>query len=129
MDFATLTGAARVALGPDLPPVYSPDADFAAALAGAAVEEGDPLWPMPLWAPYDENLASPVADLNNIASDGFAGSIYGGLFLKRFVQRSARWAHLDVFAWNPRNRAGRAEGGMAQGVRAGFAWLATRYPA
>ncbi len=129
MDYATLTGAARVALGPDLPPVYSPDGDFAAALANAAAEEGDPLWPMPLWAPYDENLASPVADLNNIAPDGFAGSIYGGLFLKRFVKQSACWAHLDVFAWNPRNRSGRAEGGMAQGVRAGFAWLAKRYAA
>ena len=129
LDYATLTGAARVALGPDLPPVYSPDADFAAALSTAAAEEGDPLWPMPLWAPYDENLASPVADLNNIASDGLAGSIYGGLFLKRFVNQSACWAHLDVFAWNPRNRVGRPEGGMAQGVRAGFAWLARRYPA
>jgi leucyl aminopeptidase len=129
VDYATLTGAARVALGPDLPPVYSPDDAFAGELARAAAEDGDPLWPMPLWAPYDENLASTVADLNNIASDGFAGSIYGGLFLGRFVNNAGRWAHLDVFAWNPRNRLGRPEGGMAQGVRAGFEWLQARYGA
>ncbi|MEJ2514019.1 MAG: leucyl aminopeptidase family protein [Gammaproteobacteria bacterium] len=129
LDFATLTGAARVALGPDLPALYSDSDDVSGELAAAGVDDGDPLWPMPLWAPYDDNLCSAVADMNNIAPDGFAGSIYGGLFLKRFVKHAEAWAHVDVFAWNPKNRSGRPEGGMAQGVRAVFAWLADRYPA
>jgi leucyl aminopeptidase len=84
---------------------------------------------MPLWTPYETGLSSPIADLCNVSSDAFAGSIYGALFLRRFVARATAWAHLDVFAWNPRARAGRPEGGMTQGVRAVFAWLATRYPA
>ncbi len=127
IDFATLTGAARVALGPDLPATYSAPDDFVGELSEAAAEQGDPLWPMPLWAPYDENLSSSVADLNNISSDAFAGSIYGGLFLQRFVNNATAWAHLDVFAWNPKNRPGRPEGAMAQGVRSVFAWLTARY--
>jgi len=129
IDFATLTGAARVALGPDLPPLYTTDEDLAQQLARCGAAEGDPLWPMPLWTPYETGLSSPIADLCNVSSDAFAGSIYGALFLRRFVSRATAWAHLDVFAWNPRSRAGRPEGGMTQGVRAVFAWLATRYPA
>lgn len=127
LDFATLTGAARVALGPDLPALFSTDDALADALADAGRAEGDPLWPMPLWAPYAANLAGGIADLVNVTSDGFAGSIYGGLFLQRFVERSGAWAHVDVFAWNPRNRMGRPEGGLGQGMRAAFACLAARY--
>lgn len=128
MDFATLTGAARVALGPDLPALFSTDKGFADELSAAGEEESDPLWPMPLWAPYAANLAGGVADLVNVTADGFAGSIYGGLFLQRFVGKARIWAHVDVFAWNPRNRPGRPEGGFGQGMRATFSALASRYP-
>jgi leucyl aminopeptidase len=129
LDFATLTGAARVALGPDLPALFSTDAALAAELADAGRAAGDPLWPMPLWAPYAANLGGGIADLVNVTTDGFAGSIYGGLFLQRFVGRARAWTHIDLFAWNPRNRPGRPEGGLGQGMRAVFAVLAARYPA
>ena len=129
LDFATLTGAARIALGPDLPALFASDDELADALADAGREQGDPLWRMPLWAPYSAGLSGGIADLNNVSSDGFAGAIYGGLFLQRFVAQSRAWAHVDVFAWNPRTRSGRPEGGMGQGVRAAFAMLASRYPA
>jgi leucyl aminopeptidase len=128
LDFATLTGAARVALGPDLPALFSTDEEFTGALMAAGRAEGDPLWPMPLWAPYAANLDGGIADLVNVTADGFAGAIYGGLFLQRFVTRSRAWAHVDVFAWNPRTRPGRAEGAAGQGMRAAFAALAARYP-
>jgi leucyl aminopeptidase len=128
LDFATLTGAARVALGPDLPALFADDASLARDWAEAGVLTGDPLWPMPLWAPYACGLTGGIADLNNITTDGFAGAIYGGLFLQRFVANAKAWAHVDTFAWNPRNRAGRPEGGMSQGVRSAFALLAARYP-
>ena len=127
LDFATLTGAARVALGPDLPALFATDEALGQAWAKAGLPEGDPLWPMPLWAPYAANLGGGIADLNNITTDGFAGAIYGGLFLQRFVHAAQAWAHVDTFAWNPRNRPGRPEGGMSQGVRAAFALLAARY--
>jgi leucyl aminopeptidase len=128
LDFATLTGAARVALGPDLPALFSTDEEFTGALMAAGRAEGDPLWPMPLWAPYAANLDGGIADLVNVTADGFAGAIYGGLFLQRFVTRSRAWAHVDVFAWHPRTRPGRAEGAAGQGMRAAFAALAARYP-
>jgi leucyl aminopeptidase len=126
-DFATLTGAARVALGPDLPALFATDESLGQAWAKAGIADGDPLWPMPLWAPYAANLGGGIADLNNVTTDGFAGAIYGGLFLQRFVRQAKAWAHVDTFAWNPRNRPGRPEGGMSQGVRAAFALLAARY--
>jgi leucyl aminopeptidase len=129
LDFATLTGAARVALGPDLPALFATDDGLARDWAAAGVDQGDPLWPMPLWAPYAANLSGGIADLNNVTTDGFAGAIYGGLFLQRFVAQAKAWAHVDTFAWNPRNRPGRPEGGAAQGVRAAFMLLAQRYPA
>lgn len=129
LDFATLTGAARVALGPDLPALFATDETLARDWAASGAEQGDPLWPLPLWAPYAANLTGGVADLNNINADGFAGAIYGGLFLQRFVRRAGAWAHVDTFAWNPRSRPGRPEGGMSQGVRAAFLLLAQRYPA
>ncbi|NGX15730.1 leucyl aminopeptidase family protein [Wenzhouxiangella sp. XN24] len=129
LDFATLTGAARVALGPDLPALFASDDALARDWAQAGSSSGDPLWHMPLWAPYAANLSGGIADLNNVTTDGFAGAIYGGLFLQRFVSSAGAWAHVDTFAWNPRNRAGRPEGGMSQGVRAAFGMLASRYPA
>jgi leucyl aminopeptidase len=127
LDFATLTGAARIALGPDLPALFCTDPALAAALADAGREEGDPLWPMPLWAPYGANLGGGVADLVNATSDGFAGAIYGGLFLQRFVGKARTWAHIDLFAWHARSRPGRPEGAACQGMRAVFALLADRY--
>lgn len=129
ISMATLTGAARVALGPDMPPFYTGDDDFAAGLAAHAVTENDPLWRMPFWDPYDRWLDSRVADLNNVAEGGFAGSITAALFLRRFVEKAKIFAHFDVFAWVPSARPGRPQGGEAQAIRALFAWLAQRYPA
>ncbi|MDP4822686.1 MAG: leucyl aminopeptidase family protein [Aestuariivirgaceae bacterium] len=128
ISMATLTGAARVALGPDMPPFYTGDDDFAAGLAAHAVTQNDPLWRMPFWDPYDRWLESRVADLNNVAEGGFAGSITAALFLRRFVEKAKIFAHFDVFAWTPSARPGRPQGGEAQAIRALFAWLAQRYP-
>src|SRR5690606_32213289 len=91
IDMATLTGAARVALGPDLPPFFTRDDGLAEALAAASVEVADPLWRMPLWAPYDSKLSSKVADFNNVTSDGFAGAVTAALFLQRFVEKAKSW--------------------------------------
>ncbi|MER8748756.1 leucyl aminopeptidase family protein [Mesorhizobium sp. M1050] len=118
VDMATLTGAARVALGPDLPPFYTGDETLAFDLAAASVAVEDPLWRMPLWRPYDSKLASKIADINNVTTDGFAGSITAALFLKRFVEKSVAWAHFDIFAWNPADRPHGPAGGEAQGIRA-----------
>lgn len=127
IDFATLTGAARVALGPQLPPAYTDDEGLAADLARHAQAEHDPLWRMPLWAPYAAMLDSKIADINNAGSGGFAGSITAALFLKRFVGAAKSWLHLDIYAWNPSTRPGRPEGGEAQTIRALDALLAERY--
>ena len=118
IDMATLTGAARVALGPDLPPFYTDSDALAAEIAEAAVAAEDPLWRMPLWKPYDAKLSSKVADLNNVTSDGFAGSITAALFLQRFVEKAAAWAHFDIFGWNPSDRPHGQVGGEAQAIRA-----------
>jgi leucyl aminopeptidase len=118
IDMATLTGAARVALGPDLPPFYTADETLAADLAAASVAVEDPLWRMPLWRPYDAKLSSKIADINNVTTDGFAGSITAALFLKRFVEKTHSWAHFDIFAWNPVDRPYGLTGGEAQGIRA-----------
>lgn len=118
VDMATLTGAARVALGPDLPPFYTDDDRLADELGKAAVSVEDPLWRMPLWAPYDAKLSSKLADMNNVTSDGFAGSITAALFLKRFVENATSWVHFDIFAWNPTERPYGPAGGEAQGIRA-----------
>ncbi|HQF31165.1 MAG TPA: leucyl aminopeptidase family protein, partial [Hyphomicrobiales bacterium] len=128
VDMATLTGAARVALGPDLPPFYSRDEDFAAAIAAAASEAADPLWRLPLWQPYAELLDSKIADINHISSGAFAGSITAALFLEKFVEQAKVWAHFDIYAWTPSARPGRPEGGEAQGIRALFSMLEDRYP-
>ena len=128
-DFATLTGAARVALGPDLPPFYTGDDSLAADIAAHAVAVNDPGWRMPLWDPYDATLKSKVADLCNISSGPFAGSITAALFLRRFVERTRSWAHFDVYGWTPSAKPGRPEGGEIQMARALFDLLSTRYPA
>ena len=108
IDLATLTGAARVALGPELPAIYSTPAELAEQLRQVGEREADPMWPMPLWPGYDEDLGSRVADLNNVSTTQFAGSIIGALFLKRFVTRTRNWLHGDVYAWNPKERPGPA---------------------
>jgi leucyl aminopeptidase len=120
VDFATLTGAARVALGPDLPPFYTDDDALAAEIAAAAQAEHDPLWRMPLWRGYAPKLDSKVADTGNVSGDSFAGSVIAALFLQRFVEQAKAWAHLDVYAWTPRDKPGRPEGGEVQGARALF---------
>lgn len=127
IDFATLTGAARVALGPELPALFGSDERIVQALAQAAAAEHDPLWPMPLWAGYDDELASKIADLNNVASSTFAGAIFGALFLKRFITESPRWLHIDLYAWNSKDRPGRCVGAEAQAVRGTYRYLVQRY--
>jgi leucyl aminopeptidase len=127
VSMATLTGAARVALGPELPPYYCDDADFVCALEAAAAEVHDPIWRMPLWKPYDSWLSSKIADLNHISGNAFAGSIVAALFLRRFVAVATTFAHFDIFAWNPTARPIGPEGGEAQAIRALFRYLSKRY--
>lgn len=126
IDFATLTGAARVALGPELPALFGNEERVVDELARAASAEHDPLWPMPLWAGYEDELASKIADLNNVASSTFAGAIFGALFLKRFVTESP-WVHIDLYAWNSKDRPGRGVGGEAQAVRGVYRYLVERF--
>jgi leucyl aminopeptidase len=126
-DMATLTGAARVALGTDIPPFYTDDDKLAATLAIHAASENDPLWRMPLWRPYDALLESKVADVNNVASGGFGGSITAALFLRRFVEAAKAWLHFDIFAWNQTSKPGRPEGAECQAARALYALLVERY--
>ncbi|RCW87466.1 leucyl aminopeptidase family protein [Phyllobacterium bourgognense] len=128
IDMATLTGAARVALGPDLPPFYTDDDGFASEVAASAYAVADPVWRMPLWQPYDVRLSSRVADLNNVTSDGFAGSITAALFLQRFVGKAKVWAHFDIFGWNPVEKPHAPIGGEAQAIRALYHLLKERYP-
>ena len=127
VDMATLTGAARVALGPDLPPFYTEDETLAAELARCGARENDPLWRLPLWRPYAAMLDSKIADLNNVSTGGFAGSITAALFLKRFVEAAKSWLHIDVYAWTPAAKPARPEGGECQAARALYALLAARY--
>ncbi len=127
IDMATLTGAARVAVGPDLAPFYTDDDALAADLARLAAAENDPVWRMPLWRPYTAMFESKIADLNNAGSSGFAGSITAALFLRRFVDKAKAWVHFDIFAWVPAAKPGRPPGGEAQAIRALFALLANRY--
>lgn len=121
VDCATLTGAARVALGPDLPALFSNDDSIADALVHVGNEVHDPLWRLPLWKGYDDWLKSPVADLNNVSAKPQAGSIIAGLYLQRFVKPRVPWVHLDLYAWNDQSRPGRPEGGEAMAMRALFA--------
>lgn len=128
IDFATLTGAARVALGPDIPPFFTDDEEVAAALSTAAKDTFDPLWRLPLWAPYLDDLKSPIADIANSSNTGFAGAITAALFLRKFLAERQRWVHLDIFAWNKKSRPGRPQGGEAMALRAVFVMLKARYP-
>jgi leucyl aminopeptidase len=124
-DFATLTGAARVALGPEVPPFFTDDDALADALMRAAAAENDPLWRLPLWRPYESMLDSKVADTNNVGG-GQAGAITAALFMRRFVTAKS-WLHVDLFAWTPSAKPGRPEGGECQAARALYALLAARY--
>jgi leucyl aminopeptidase len=127
IDMGTLTGAARAALGPDLPPFYTNDERLAADVARFASDENDPLWRMPLWPPYDSWLDSKVATINNAPGGTFAGSITCALFLQRFVEHARQWLHLDIYAWTPTAKPGRPEGGECQGARALYKLLGERY--
>jgi len=128
IDFATLTGAARVALGPELPALFASDEPLGQAIVTAASETEDPVWPMPLWDPYDEMLKSDIADLANSAGSPMAGAIVAAMFMKRFVPADMPWAHLDTFAWRDSAKPGRPKGGDALGLRASFAALQRLYP-
>ncbi|MGI9384956.1 MAG: leucyl aminopeptidase family protein [Methyloligellaceae bacterium] len=120
ITMATLTGAARVALGPDLPPLYSDDDAFADEILAAGTRVGDPLWRMPFWEPYDKLLKGKTGDVNHISSGAFAGSVTAALFLKRFVEKAKRYVHLDIYGWVPQAKPARPEGGEPQGARALF---------
>jgi leucyl aminopeptidase len=127
IDMGTLTGAARTALGPDLPPFYTNDETLAADVARCALEENDPVWRMPLWPPYDAWLDSKVANITNAPSGAFAGSITCALFLQRFVEQAKSWLHFDIYAWTPSAKPGRPEGGECQAARAVYRLLGERY--
>ncbi len=127
IDMATLTGAARVALGPELSPFFTDDETFAADLSVASITVADPLWRLPLWAPYERKLASKIADTNNVTTDGFAGAVTAALFLKKFASGARSWAHFDVFGWNPNEKAHAPVGGEAQAIRAIFHVLEKRF--
>jgi leucyl aminopeptidase len=129
VDIATLTGAARVALGPELPALFCTDDGVAAGLLDAGLQEDDPLWRMPLWRGYRRLLDSKVADLNNVSDGPHAGAITAALYLQDFVEPGVPWAHIDVMAWNSRSRPGRPEGAEAQTLRALYAHIANRFAA
>ncbi len=127
LDFATLTGAARVALGPELPALFANRDDVAEGLLACGRAQSDPLWRMPLWRPYRSLFESPIADFANSGSSRQAGAITAALYLERFVPDALAWVHVDVYAWNDGDRPGRPRGGEAQGLRAFAAWLRQRY--
>ena len=129
IDLATLTGAARVALGPDLPPFYTDDEALADGLAKHAVKTNDPLWRLPLWRAYNSMIDTPIADVNNNGQGGFAGSMTAALYLQRFVEKAKSWVHFDIYAWVPTAKAGRPKGGEQQAMRALFSYLNERYGA
>ena len=127
--YATLTGAARVALGPDLPPAYTDDEALAAELHAAGLAVDDPIWRMPFWMPYDKLLKSNIADVNHISGGPFAGSVTAALFLKRFAKDASTYLHFDIFAWTPKPKCGKPEGAEPQGARALFEVLLKRHGA
>lgn len=129
IDFATLTGAARTALGTDIPAFFSKDDPPAGALLKHSRELQDPVWRLPLYTPYREMLNSPIADLNSAPDSGYAGAITAALYLKEFVTRTKSWIHIDLMAWNTTNRPGRPTGGEAMALRSVFAFLRERYAA
>jgi leucyl aminopeptidase len=123
VSMATLTGAARVALGPDLPPFFTDDDRLAAAIAGGAAQARDPVWRMPFWAPYEELIEPGIADLDNAPSGGMAGAVTAALFLRRFVAEGVPYAHFDIYGWQAKAAPGRPKGGVGQGARALLAGL------
>ena len=127
IDMATLTGAARVALGPDLPPFYVDDDELANDIARHSAATNDPLWRMPFWGRYEQMLDSKIADINNVSTGGFAGSVTAALFLRRFVAEAANYVHLDIFGWTPAPKPGKPFGGEAQGIRALYALIKERF--
>ncbi len=127
VDMATLTGAARVALGPELAALFCNDNALAAALLAAAESEQDPMWRMPLWRPYRKMIDSKIADLNNVSESPHAGAVTAALYLQEFVEPDIPWAHLDVMAWNPQSRPGRPEGAEATALRALYAHIAQTF--
>ncbi len=127
IDMATLTGAARVALGPDLPPFFTDDDKLAAEIQSHGMAVNDPLWRMPLWRPYNALIETPIADLNNAGAGGFAGSITAALFLRRFSEKAGAFVHFDVFGWTPNAKPGRPKGGEQQGIRALFSLFQKTY--
>lgn len=127
IDMATLTGAARVALGPDLPPFYTDDTELAQAIAETSMDVFDPLWQLPLWDPYQKMLSSKIADVNHISTGGFAGSITAALFLSRFVEHSKSWVHFDIYGWTPTAKPWMPVGGEAQGIRTLFEVIKNKY--
>ncbi|SDQ95563.1 leucyl aminopeptidase [Rhizobiales bacterium GAS113] len=127
VDFATLTGAARVALGPDLPAFFATEEGFAREVVETGLQINDPVWRLPYWAPYDELLTSRVADVNHISGGAFAGSITAALFLKRFVEKAPIYAHFDLYAWTPIAKPGRPQGGEAQVARLIFETIERRF--
>ena len=127
IDFATLTGAARIAMGPDLPPLFSNRNEVAGDIQRAGDEVEDPVWTLPLYQPYKKMIDSPIADLNNVAKSPFAGCITAALFLEHFVEKEIPWVHIDTFAWNQADRPARPQGGEALGLRAVFRYLQGRY--
>ena len=128
IDMATLTGAARVALGPDLTPFYTHDETLARDIAEHAQQVKDPVWRMPLWSGYEASLKGKVGDINHISDMSMAGSITAALFLSRFVETSTSWVHFDIFAWTPKSKPGQPVGGEAQGIRALYNLIQSRYP-
>jgi leucyl aminopeptidase len=127
VDCATLTGAARVALGPDLPALFTDDDALADGIARHGTTENDPLWRMPLYAPYAEKLKSKIADLNNVSEGPFAGAVTAALYLKSFVTQTTSWAHIDTYGWNDAARPGRPAGGEPLALRALYALIRDRY--
>jgi len=127
IDFATLTGAARIAMGTELTPLFSNHLEVAHAIQEAGEEVEDPMWTMPLYQPYRKLIESPIADLNNSGKTSFGGCITAALFLEHFVEAEIPWVHIDTFAWNQADRPGRPQGGEALGLRAVFRYLQSRY--
>jgi leucyl aminopeptidase len=127
IDFATLTGAARIAMGADVVPLFSNQADVAHAIQDASDQAEDPMWVLPLYQPYRKLIESPIADLNNSGKSSYGGCITAALFLEHFVEPTIPWVHIDTFAWNQENRPGRPHGGEALGLRAVFSYLKQRY--
>jgi leucyl aminopeptidase len=123
IDMATLTGAARVALGPDLPPLMCDDDDLAQTLSRIGSTQNDPVWRLPLWTPYESMLNSKVADINNVSSSSYAGSILAALFLRKFISVERKWVHFDIFGWTPTAKPARPEGGEVQVARLVYAYV------